>query len=114
MTTFIKVQKLCEYCGKEFTAKTTVTRFCSTPCASKAGKARIRTAKVQAVNSDTRTRKLEGLKEKEFLTAREAATLLNCSVRSVYYNIKSGQLKAINLGQRVTRIKRSDIDKLFI
>lgn len=113
MTSLIKVQKLCEYCGKEFTAKTLVTRFCSTPCASKAGKARLRAAKVQAVNTDTKAQQLNELKEKEFLTARQAAALLNCSVRSVYYNIKSGQIKAVNLGQRVTRIKRSSIDKLF-
>ena len=113
MTTTIKVQRLCEFCGNEFTAQTTTTRFCSSACASRAGKARRRAAKVSAVNIETQTRKLDRLKEKEFLTAREAAALLNCSVRSVYYNIKSGQMKATNLGQRVTRIKRSDIDRLF-
>ena len=39
--------------------------------------------------------------------------MLNCSVRSAYYYIESGTINAVNLGQRITRVKRSDIDKLF-
>ena len=57
--------------------------------------------------------KVEELKNKEFLTVREVARLLNCSVRSTYYYIESGTIKAVNLGQRITRVKRSEIDKLF-
>jgi excisionase family DNA binding protein len=53
------------------------------------------------------------LNQKEFLTAKEVAALLNISVRTVYYKIESGQIKGINLGQRITRVRRSDIDKLF-
>jgi excisionase family DNA binding protein len=53
------------------------------------------------------------MKAKEFLTVREVARLLNCSVRSAYYYIESGTIKAVNLGQRITRVKRSEIDKLF-
>ena len=41
------------------------------------------------------------------------AKLLNCSVRSVYYHIESGNINAVNLGQRITRVKRSEIDNLF-
>ena len=56
---------------------------------------------------------IEELKVKEFLTVRDVATLLHCSIRSVYYYIESGNIKAVNLGQRITRVKRSEIDKLF-
>jgi len=56
---------------------------------------------------------IEELKAKEFLTVREVARLLNCSLRTVYYYIEDGTIKAVNLGQRITRVKRSEIDKLF-
>lgn len=56
---------------------------------------------------------IETIKSKEFLTVREVAILLSCSVRTVYYYIESGTIKAVNLSQRLTRIKRTDIDKLF-
>jgi excisionase family DNA binding protein len=53
------------------------------------------------------------LNEKEFLTVKETAVLLSCSVRSIYSSIKAGQIKVTKLGDRLTRIKRSDIDDLF-
>lgn len=56
---------------------------------------------------------LKILNGKEILTVKEAATLLNCSVKSIYRFINDGQIKAANLGDRLTRIKRSDIDDLF-
>lgn len=53
------------------------------------------------------------LKEKEFLTVREVSKLLNCSLRTTYNLIENGSIKAVNLAQRKTLVKRSDIDKLF-
>ncbi len=116
MSSKIEVQRICQHCGNEFTARTTVTRFCSHRCASAAYKQKVRAGKVEESNKQTqqvKTRPIEELKAKEFLTVREVARLLNCSVRSAYYYIESGTIKAVNLGQRITRVKRSDIDKLF-
>lgn len=116
MSSNIKVQRICEHCGNEFTARTTVTRFCSHKCANAAHKQRLRVDKIKSSNKQTRQiiiQPIEQLKAKEFLTVREVSHLLNCSVRSVYYYINSGTIKAINLGKRMTRVKRSDIDKLF-
>ena len=116
MSSKIEVQRICQHCGNEFTARTTVTRFCSHRCASAAHKQKVRAGKVEQSNKQTqqiKTQPIEELKAKEFLTVREVARLLNCSVRSAYYYIESGAIKAVNLGQRITRVKRSDIDKLF-
>jgi excisionase family DNA binding protein len=116
MSSKIEVQRICQHCGNEFTARTTVTRFCSHRCASAAHKQKVRAGKVEQSNKQTqqiKTQPIEELKAKEFLTVREVARLLNCSVRSAYYYIESGTIKAVNLGQRITRVKRSDIDKLF-
>ena len=116
MSSKIQVQRICEHCGNVFTARTTVTRFCSHRCGSAAHKQKVRVGKVEQSNKETqriKTQPIEDLKAKEFLTVREVARLLNCSVRSVYYYIESGTIKAVNLGQRITRVKRSEIDKLF-
>ncbi len=119
MSSNISIQKVCEYCGKDFTAKTTVTRCCSDDCAKKAYKARKRAEKINASIIQVEEKKqkkvntIEDLREREFLTAKEVSILLNCSVRSVYYYISSGIIEATNLGNRLTRIKRSNIDKLF-
>jgi len=116
MSSNIQVQRICQHCGKEFTARTTVTKHCGNDCAKKAYKARLKAGKVDASNRETQRLKIqpiEELKAKEFLTVREVARLLNCSVRSAYYYIDSGTIKAVNLGRRVTRVRRSEIDKLF-
>ncbi len=116
MSSNIKVQKICQYCGKDFEARKTTSQTCSDHCAKMYYKVKLRAAKVEISNKETlhiKTKPIEELKAKEFLTVRDVATLLNCSVRTVYYYIESENIKAVNLGQRMTRIKRSEIDKLF-
>ncbi len=116
MSTGIKVQRICENCGNLFIAQTTVTRFCSHRCANSKLKQNKRIAKIEESNKQTIqifTRSIEELKAREFLTVKEVARLLNCSIRSVYYYIGVGTIKSVNFGQRITRVKRSEIDKLF-
>ncbi|MFC3881266.1 helix-turn-helix transcriptional regulator [Algoriphagus namhaensis] len=116
MSSNIEVQRICQYCEKEFTARTTVTKHCSDKCSKAAYKARKRNEKIKQSNAETtrtKTKHIEKLKTKEFLNVREVAQLLNCSIRSAYYFIESGTISAVNLGQRMTRVKRSEIDKLF-
>ena len=116
MSSNIKVQRICQHCGNEFTARTTVTQYCGDNCAKQAYKARKKAAKVEASNTETRIIKekpLEHLKAKEFLTVPDVAKLLNCSRRTAYRLIDSGNIKAVNLAQRKTLVKRTEIDKLF-
>lgn len=116
MSSKIEVQRICQYCEQEFIARTTVTKYCSKKCNTAHYKALKRAEKVKQSNTETtriKNQSIEQLKAKEFLTVREVAQLLNCSVRSAYYYIKSGTISAVNLGQRITRVKRSEIDKLF-
>lgn len=116
MSSNFKIQKICQHCGNEFQAQKTTTKFCSHRCASRAYKQNLTTLKIELSNKEAdriKTKPIEELKAKEFLKVREVAQLLNCSIRSVYCYIDCGKLKAVNLSQRVTRIKRSEIDKLF-
>ncbi|HVB02978.1 MAG TPA: helix-turn-helix domain-containing protein [Chitinophagaceae bacterium] len=117
MSSNIRVNKICQNCRKEFEARTTVTKTCSDSCAKMLYKTKQRALKVETTEAETqriKQKRIEDLKAKEFLTVRDVATLLNCSVRSVYYFIGNGNIRAVNLAQRATRVKRSDIDKLFV
>lgn len=116
MSSNIRIQRICQHCNNEFTAKTTVTKYCSDVCAKRAYKERKKLENIKTSNNETQriiTLPIEQLKAKEFLTVKEVSKLLNCSVRTVYYYIKNGNIKAVNLGQRMTRVKRSVIDEMF-
>jgi len=125
MSSNIQIKRICQYCGKEFTAKTTTTAYCSHRCNSLAYKEKIRADKIKQSNNETsqirvskdirpvKTKSIAELKEKEFLTVKEVSMIINCSRQNVYKLIKSGKLKATNLLIKKTIVKRSDIDKLF-
>ena len=116
MSSNIQIQRICQHCGKEFTARTTVTQYCGDNCSKKAYKVRMKEVKIQNSNTETlkiKMKPIEEIKAKEFLTVREVSILLNCSIRSIYYYIKHGNIKAVNMGQRITRVQRSELNKLF-
>jgi len=116
MSSNIKVQRICQHCGKEFTARTTTTLYCSHRCNSAAYKAKIRTGKVEVSNKETqriKTQPIEELKAKEFLTVTQVSKLIGCSRQNVYKLINSGKLRATNILEKKTIVKRSDLDKLF-
>jgi predicted transcriptional regulator YheO len=116
MSSNIFLKRICEHCEIEFIARTTVTRFCSDNCAKRAYKERQKAAKIESSNRQTlqiKSKLYEAIKAKEFLTVKDVSKLLECSIRSVYNHIDIGTIKAVNLSKRITRVKRSDIDKLF-
>ncbi|NOZ35652.1 MAG: helix-turn-helix domain-containing protein [Chlorobi bacterium] len=116
MSSNIKIKRVCVYCNKEFTARTTKTKYCSLDCNRKDYKKRMKEKKIQASNKETSlkiNKPLFDIQEKEFLNVKEASILLGCSVRTMYRLIEKGQIKSVNLGQRITRIKRSELNKLF-
>lgn len=50
--------------------------------------------------------------EKRLLTIREAAAMLNVSVRLINKWLSTGQLRRVKLG-RCTRVDRADIDRII-
>ena len=82
----IYLQKICEQCGKEFTARTTVTRFCSHTCSSRAYKDRTRKDKVEKIKTDTiriKTKEIREIQARDVLTVSEVAATLSLSVKTV-------------------------------
>lgn len=116
MSSNITVQRICQQCGNEFTAKTTTTQYCSMTCNRKAYKAKIKNGKIEKSDNEVKVIKskpIEELKAKEFLTVRDIATLLGSSRMAVYKMISSGRLHGVNLSERKTVIRRIDFDKMF-
>jgi len=116
MSSNIQVQRICQHCGTEFTARTTVTKYCSHRCGSLANKVKKRAEKVQKSNTETKqvkTKPIEELKAKEFLTVTDVSKLIGCSRQNVYKLINTGKLKATNILEKKTIVRRCDLDKLF-
>ena len=116
MSSNIKVQRVCQHCGNEFTARTTVTQYCSDNCAKRGYKARKRAEKVDGSNKEThliKTKPIDELKAKEFLSVTQVSKLIGCSRQTVYNLINTGRLKAVNILQKKTIVRRSDLDLLF-
>lgn len=115
MSSSIRVQRICEHCGKTFEAKTTVTRFCSDYCAKRAYKLRQRKARIEASDEETRltiNRPLVEIQEKDFLSLSDVCDLFGVSRTTVWRLCRSGRLKSVKIG-RQRFIKRSTIDQLF-
>ena len=82
MSSKIRVKRICQHCGNEFEARTTVTKYCSDNCAKRAYKVRFRDSKIEASNIETKVLSelpQQAIKSKKFLTVRDIATLLNSS-----------------------------------
>lgn len=118
-----KILKQCLMCGNMFEAQKVTTLYCSHKCNSKHYKLKKkleRKEKAEAVliQPERFRPKVKAIdramiKDKEFLTVKELAVLFGCSRPTVYKLIKTGKIKAKNIGEKQTYIKRSDIDKLF-
>ena len=116
MSSNIRITRICQHCGKEFEARTTVTKCCSDYCAKRAYKARKKAEKIEAAEGETqqiREKPLEELKVKEFLSITEACQLLGLSRWTLWRAIKAKNIKAVKIGQR-TIIERAEINRLFI
>lgn len=116
MSSNIRLEKTCNFCGNHFTAKTTVTQFCSDNCAKRAYKQRKRTAKIETAIQEERQKVAAAFNpvvvQKDFLSIDETCQLLGASRWTIYRLIDKGQLKAGKLGSR-TIISRQAIDNLF-
>ena len=115
MSSNIKVQRICQHCSNEFTARTTVTKYCSDKCSKAAYKARERAEKIKQSNAETtriKNQPIEQLKAKEFLSINEVCQLVGISRRTVYRLIEQGDLKKIKVGSR-TLIKRLALNRLL-
>lgn len=116
MSSNIEVQRVCQFCGAEFTAKTTVTKYCSHRCSSRAHKQRKREEKVESTNKSTSVQlssiESANLNSREFLSVPQAGKLIGVSRFTIYRYLHENILKCVKMRGK-TFIRRQDIEKLF-
>ena len=87
----LEIRRKCKVCGKVFIAKTLDSQFCCKRC-----------------GDVFRKRQLDAKKREETLSR------IILQIRDTIYRlIRKGRIPAINLGTRLTRIKREDLEKLI-
>ena len=116
MSSNIEVKRICKFCSKEFIARTTVTMYCSRICNKRDYTKKQRTSKIKKGENDFRiieNKNIDKIKAKDFLSVKDASILLDTSKRTIYRMITTGIINSVNLAERKTIIRRTDIENLF-
>lgn len=113
MSSNIKIERICEWCGNRFMAQTTVTRFCSKRCSEHSYKERMRQKKMDLSNQETiQYNPDRKSREKDFLTPTETAQYLGVGRTYIYDCINRGKIKVTRIGRK-TLISKADIQAMF-
>ena len=121
MSSNIRINRICKYCGEVFVAKTFKTQFCSHSCNSKDYKKREKIRKIEESqeeyksdlkNSKSQSMNMEELKSKIYLSIAEVCLLVGMSDSTIRKFVKEGRLKTIRLGKKHLILK-SQIEGLM-
>jgi len=121
MSSNIRINRICKYCGEVFVAKTFKTQFCSHSCNSKDYKKREKIRRMEEFkeeyksdlkNSKSESMNMEELKSKIYLSIAEVCLLVGMSDSTIRNFVKEGRLKTIRLGKKYLILK-SQIENLM-
>ena len=105
----MKRVRKCEFCGKEFTARSGNQKFCSEECQTKAKEER----KKRQQDFMNAVEPVIDLQQQEYLTFAKAAKLMGCSRQYVYKMVNDGKLAASRISSRMAFIRKADIGKML-
>jgi len=104
------LSKVCEICGNQFNAKTVYSKFCSKKCSETATYIK----KSQEKKEKQRIQLAEQIPaNRPYISISEAVLLFGISRDTIYRLIRKGNIPAVNLGERLTRISRVHIEAMF-
>jgi excisionase family DNA binding protein len=104
------LQRNCENCGKQFNAKTVYSKYCCEKCSEAATRKR----KALAKEEEKRKELAKQIPvDRPYISIQEAVILFGISRDTIYRQIKKGNIPAVNLGERLTRISRVHIEAMF-
>lgn len=103
-------QRKCIVCGEAFTPKTITSRCCSAKC-----------TKIASKRKKEEERKAEELSElisqipeaRDYITVPEAVAMFGISRDTIYRLIRKGTIPCVNLGERLTRISKDELSKMY-
>ena len=106
----IEIKRKCKFCGKAFIIKTLDSIYCCKKCSE--------AAYAQKKRAEAKEKKLALIaksvpKVREYLSIREAVAIYGVERDTLYLMVRRGQIPSINIGTRLTRINRKDLEKMF-
>lgn len=105
-----EIKRKCKVCGEVFLAKTLDSQYCSPKCSKVAWK-RKKDAKEKNEKLDRMAQHIPDIRE--YVSVKEAVAMFGVERTTLYRLIKNGTVPAINVGKRLTRIKRSALETMF-
>ena len=106
-----EIKRKCKVCGEVFLAKTLDSQYCSPKCSKVAWK-RKKDAKEKNEKLNRLAQHIPDIRE--YVSVKEAVAMFGVERTTLYRLIKDGTVPAINVGKRLTRIKRSALETMFL
>lgn len=105
-----QIERKCEICGKSFIAKMLTSRYCSKNCSQAAYKQRKKEEQLDALKREKAARVP---KNQPYLSIADATALFDIGRDSLYRLIRNKQVRYYNLGLRMIRICKADLQERF-
>ena len=107
----LEIKRKCRICGKVFIIKTLDSIYCSKKCSN--------VAYTRKKRAEAKEKKLALIaknvpKVREYISIREAVAIYGVERDTLYLMIRRGQIPSINIGTRLTRLNRKDLEKIFV
>lgn len=124
MSSNIRIKRICQHCNKIFTAKTTVTKFCSDNCAKANYKKRQKEHKIEVSHIETEEQLSEvkqqnkesvisaGLVVKEMINISDLSAMTGLSERTIFRLIQDPMFPRLKIGKRLLFKKDSVMNYL--
>ncbi|MBA2248578.1 MAG: helix-turn-helix domain-containing protein [Chitinophagaceae bacterium] len=112
MSSNIRIKKICQHCNKVFTAKTTVTKFCSDICAKANYKLRQKEHKIELSQIDTEKQLVQiksqgtkpllgGYADSEMVSISGLAKMIGLSERTIFRLMKDPGFPKVKIGKKL-------------
>lgn len=110
----ILIPRICEYCDKPFMARNVNTRFVVLLVIIKVYvQGEKRKEEQRQISLWIQKRKIADIQTRPYISVSEAAQLIGVSKSTVRRMVRRGMLVGVNLGIRLTRIDRTQLEQLF-
>jgi excisionase family DNA binding protein len=122
MSSNMSLKKICQHCGNVFTAKTTVTKFCSDDCAKRNYKLRKKKEAILTSNNETKKILLTEtinkpdkviIGEQEIIDIKVLSAVTSIGERTLYRLVKDKEFPKIKIGRSLLFHKRTVIDYII-
>lgn len=106
----VQFERICPICGTRFLAKTLYSIYCSSRC-SKVAFQRNKAAEEKEKRRQELAAQIPN--DRDYISVPEACNLYGISKATIYRLIRLGRVEHFNAGQRLIRISRSSIEKMY-